>query len=257
MEFQNKVAVVTGAAKGIGGAAARAFAREGACVVVVDVDAITGQALVDQISGDAGRAILVDADVATSTGARRIAEDAVRAFGGVDILVNNAGIQTYGTVESMPEEEWDRTININLKSVFLVSKYIVPEIRKRGGGAIVNISSVQGLATQPDVSAYAASKGGILAMTRSMALDFARDNIRVNSVCPGSVDTPLLRWAADLFGGGDPEGTVRSWGHLHALGRVGRAEEIAEMILFLAGPRSSFCTGGAYLADGGMLASFA
>ncbi|HWQ14127.1 MAG TPA: glucose 1-dehydrogenase [Roseiflexaceae bacterium] len=256
MELQGKVAVVTGAARGIGAAVARVFAREGAAVVIVDLDGAAARAVADEIGGAGGRALAVQADVSRAADAQRIAMETVAAFGGIDVLVNNAGIQTYGTVETMPEEEWDRTLNVNLKSVFLVSKYAVPEIRRRGGGAIVNIASVQALATQPAVSAYAASKGGIVSMTRSMALDFAADNIRVNCVCPGSVDTPMLRWAADLFGGGDAEGAVRAWGKLHALGRVARAEEIAEVVLFLASPRSSFCTGAAYLADGGMLASF-
>lgn len=258
MDFEGKVAVVTGAGKGMGAAIARGFANEGAKVVAVDRDEKAGQALVDELnSGGETRAILVVADVSKNADAQRIATEAVRAFGGIDVLVNNAGIQTYGTVETMPEEEWDRTININLKSVFLVSKYAIPEIRKRGGGAIVNMASVQALATQPDVSAYAASKGGILAMTRSMALDYARENIRVNAVCPGSIDTPMLRWAADLFGAGNPEGTIQEWGKMHAIGRVGKPEEVANMVLFLAGPRSSFCTGAAYLVEGGMLASYA
>ena len=257
MEFKERVAVVTGAAKGIGAATARAFVREGARVVVADVDPAAGRTLADELAAGDDRAIAVVADVARREDARRIAEEAVRAFGGVDVVVNNAGIQTYGTVEEMAEEEWDRTLAINLKSVFLVSKYLVPELRKRGGGAIVNVASVQGLATQPAVAAYAASKGGILAMTRSMALDYARENIRVNAVCPGSVDTPMLRASADLYGDGDPEAALRDWGKLHALGRIARPEEVAEMILFLASPRASFCTGGAYLVDGGMLASYA
>ncbi|MEN9938676.1 MAG: hypothetical protein RLZZ387_5255 [Chloroflexota bacterium] len=257
MELAGKGAIVTGAAKGIGAAVARALAREGASIVIADVDTAGAESLAEELRAAGGQALAVRADVSRSDDARRLVDAAVERFGGVDLLVNNAGIQTYGTVETMPEEEWDRTLGVNLKSVFLVSKYAVPEIRRRGGGAIVNIASIQALATQPAVSAYAASKGGIVSMTRSMALDFAADGIRVNCVCPGSVDTPMLRWAADQFGAGDPEGAVRSWGGLHALGRVARPEEVAEMVLFLASPRSSFCTGGAYLVDGGMLASFA
>jgi NAD(P)-dependent dehydrogenase (short-subunit alcohol dehydrogenase family) len=256
MELAGKAALVTGAAKGIGAAVAQLFARYGASVAIMDRDTEAAESCAGAIRAAGGRALAVAGDVSIAADAQRAVAEAVVAFGGLDLLVNNAGIQTYGTVETMPEEEWDRTLAINLKSVFLLSKYAVPEIRRRGGGAIVNIASVQALATQPAVSAYAASKGGIVSMTRSMALDFAGDAIRVNCVCPGSVDTPMLRWAATEFGGGDPEGALRDWGKLHALGRVARAEEVAELVLFLASPRSSFCTGAAYLADGGMLASF-
>ena len=195
------------------------------------------------------------ADVSRGADARHIADEAVRAFGGVDVLVNNAAIQTYGTVETMAETAWERTIEVNLKSVFLVAKDCVPPIRKRGGGAIVNIASVQGLATAPDVSAYAAAKGGVIALTRSMALDYAHEKIRDNSVCPGSVDTPRLRESAAKLG--EADAAIREWGQLHALGRVAQPSEVAEMVLFLAGERASFCTGGHYLVDGGMLASYA
>ena len=255
MELSDKVAIVTGAAKGFGAAVARTFAREGAAVVVADLDAAAGQALADEITRANGRALFVQANVALTMDAERLVRVAVEAFGGLDVLVNNAGIQTYGTVETMSEDEWEHTISVNLKSVFLLSKYAIPAIRSRGGGTIVNMASVQGIASQPAVSAYAASKGGMLSMSRSMALDFAADNIRVNCVCPGSVDTPMLRWAAERFAADDPEGAVREWGTSHALNRVARAEEVAEMVLFLAGPRSSFCTGAAYLVDGGMLAA--
>lgn len=255
MELPGKVTIVTGAAKGIGAAIAHTFARQGAAVVVADRDAVAGQAVADAITTATGRALFVEANVASAHDAEQLVARAIDAFGGLDVLINNAGIQTYGTVETMPEEEWDRTINVNLKSVFLLSKYAIPALRARGGGTIVNMASVQGIASQPAVSAYAASKGGMLAMTRSMALDFAADNIRVNCVCPGSVDTPMLRWAAERFAADDPDGAVREWGTSHALNRVARPEEVAEMVLFLAGPRSSFCTGAAYLVDGGMLAA--
>ena len=255
MELAGKIAIVTGAAKGIGAAVARMVAREGAAVVVADLDVAVGQAVTESIIGAGGQAIFAQANVALAVDAERLVQTAVNVFGGLDVLVNNAGIQTYGTVETMAEAEWDRTLSVNLKSVFLLSKYAIPALRARGGGTIVNMASVQGMASQPAVSAYAASKGGILAMTRSMALDVAQDNIRVNCVCPGSVDTPMLRWAAERFAANDPDQAVREWGASHALNRVARADEVAEMVLFLAGPRSSFCTGAAYLVDGGMLAA--
>ncbi len=256
MQLTGKVAVVTGAAKGIGAAVARIFVREGAGVALVDVDQPAAEELAAELHAAGADAIAIRADVSLAVDAERLAAETLAHFGGVDILVNNAGIQTYGTVETMTEAEWDRTLNVNLKSLFLVSKYLIPAIRRRGGGSVVNIASVQALATQPDVSAYAASKGGIVSMTRSMALDFAADNIRVNCVCPGSVDTPLLRNAAADAGISDLAGAMRNWGALHALNRIAQPGEVAEMVLFLASPRSSFCTGAAYLVDGGMLASF-
>ncbi len=248
MRFSGKVAVITGGGAGMGKAAALAFAHEGAAVVIADVDAKAAESVAAEISAAGGQAQAVQADVS------RIAAEAVRAFGGIDVLVNNAGIQTYGTVIDTDEETWDRTINVNLKSIFLVSKYCVPEIIKRGGGAVVNMASVQGMASQKRVVAYAATKGGIIAMTRTMALDHAPDKIRVNCVCPGSVDTPMLRWAADVFVPENPAAAIEDWGNLHALGRVANASEIAKVILFLASEDASFMTGSAVVVDGGLLA---
>ncbi len=250
MEFENRVAVVTGAGMGMGKATAVAFAREGASVAVADINSEAGAETVAQIQAEGGRAIFIDADVAKAADAQHIAIEAVNAFGGIDILVNNAGIQHYGSVVETTEAEWDAVLGVNLKSIFLCSKYCIPEIQKRGGGAVINVASVQGMASQERVAPYSATKGGAISLTRNMAIDFASSNIRVNCVCPGSIDTPLLRAAAELTD--DPQGTVREWGDANVLKRIGRPEEVAQVILFLAGDRSSFITGAAYVVDGGL-----
>lgn len=252
MRFKDKVVVVTGSGSGIGRACAEGFAAEGACVVVVDVNQAAADAVVAQIESAGGQALTLIADVSKAADAEKIAQGAVARFGGIDCLVNNAGIQTYGTVVDTPEETWDRTMNINLKGVFLVSKHCIPEIARRGGGAVVNMGSVQGVRTQRNVAAYTATKGAILALTRTMALDHAPQNIRVNAVAPGSVDTPMLRWAAGLFEPEDPSAAIEQWKASHPLGRVARAEEIAQAVMFLASEQSSFVTGATLFIDGGL-----
>jgi NAD(P)-dependent dehydrogenase (short-subunit alcohol dehydrogenase family) len=179
-------------------------------------------------------------------------------YGGVDILVNSAGIQRYGTVVDTSEELWDEVLAVNLKGMFLTAKHCVPELRRRGGGTIVNVASVQAFATQGGVAAYAASKAGVVGLTKAIAVDHAAENIRCNAVCPGSVDTPMLRFAAGLFkGDGTEDDTIRGWGSSHPLGRVARPEEVAEVIAFLAGDRASFVTGAELRVDGGLLAQIA
>lgn len=252
MRFQGKVAVVTGAATGIGAASAVAFAEDGAAVVLTDVNEAALRKRVEEIEASGGRCIAVVADVAQAADAERAAREAVAAFGGIDYLVASAGIQTYGTVVDTDEDTWDRTLAVNAKGVYLAAKYCVPEMVKRGGGAIVTVASVQGLFSQPNVAAYAASKGAVIAMTRTMAIDHAGDNIRANSLCPGSIDTPLLRFAADTYRPDNPESAIKEWGELHTLGRVGQPEEMAKTALFLCSDDASFITGASIVADGGL-----
>ena len=255
MRFSERVAVVTGAATGIGQAVALAFAREGANVVLADVNVEGTMATLREIENGGGSAISVIADVSKGEDARRIASDAVASYGGINYLVSSAGIQTYGTVVDTDEDTWDRTIAVNLKGVYLAAKFCIPEMIKGGGGAVVNVASVQGLQSQPNVAAYAATKGGVIAMTRTMALDHAKDNVRTNSLCPGSIDTPLLRFAADTYNPEDPQSAIDEWGKLHALGRVGQPREMAEVALFLVSDAASFMTGATIVADGGLTIS--
>jgi NAD(P)-dependent dehydrogenase (short-subunit alcohol dehydrogenase family) len=253
-DLKGKVAIVTGAGTGIGKAAALGLAREGANVAVVDWNKEQGQLVVDEINnmeGDA-RAILVHADVSKVADAQRISSDTILAFGRIDILHNNAGIQTYGTVVDTDEETWDRTLNVNLKSIYLVSKYAIPHIIAAGGGSIINTSSVQAQVCLANSAAYVASKGAVVSLTREMALDFAPYNIRVNAILPGSVNTPMLQFAASQES--DPTKAIVDWGKLHPLGRVGTAEEVGALVVFLASSAAGFITGAPLLVDGGLAA---
>ncbi|NUO55199.1 MAG: SDR family oxidoreductase [Hamadaea sp.] len=242
-EFAGKVAVVTGGSAGIGEAVVAHLSAAGAAVVYCGVGAAV----------DSERVVGRSLDVRSLPDMQALVSLAVSRFGGVDILVTSAGIQRYGTVAETSPELWDEVLSVNLTGVFNACQAALPELRRRAG-TIVAVSSVQAFASQQRVAAYATSKAGVNALIKSIALDYAADGVRANAVCPGSVDTPMLRWAADLFKGSSTvEETIEEWGARHPLGRVAAPAEVAEVVAFLAGPRSSFVTGSEYRVDGGLL----
>jgi NAD(P)-dependent dehydrogenase (short-subunit alcohol dehydrogenase family) len=257
-ELDGKVALVTGGSLGIGRATARRLADDGAAVVVCGIDDASVQEAIAELAGAGFEVDGRRADVSSAAEVEGLVRFAADRYGGVDILVNSAGIQRYGTVVDTSEELWDEVFAVNLKGMFLTAKHCVPEMRRRGGGTIVNVASVQAFATQTGVAAYAASKAGVVGLTKAIAVDHAAENIRCNAVCPGSVDTPMLRFAAGLFKGDSTEDdTIGAWGSSHPLGRVARPEEVAEVIAFLASDRASFVTGAELKVDGGLLAQIA
>jgi NAD(P)-dependent dehydrogenase (short-subunit alcohol dehydrogenase family) len=252
-EFEGKVAVVTGSS-GIGLGAALKFAREGATVFVGGIDEELNAKAVD-----AGADLEFTVDRVDVSDEGSVAEWINRIgdrAGGIDILVNAAAIQTYGTIETTDVAHWDRVMGVNLRSCYLTSHFAYPYMKKRGAGAIIHVSSVQGRANQNDVLAYATTKGALHALTRAMAVDCAKDNVRVNSISPGSIRTPLLEFAAQKIAGeGNPiEETIAGFGKAHPIGRVGTIDETSELIAFLASDRAGFCTGGDYLIDGALTA---
>lgn len=250
MEFKKKTCIVSGGGSGIGRAVALHMASLGARVVIGDVDQKMTEETLAYIRKKGGKASAFIGDMSKKRAVKALVEKALSRFGRIDYVCNSVGLQTYGTVETTSEKVWDQTMDANLKPMFLVSKYCIPEIRKQGGGAIVHISSIQGLRCQENVSAYAASKGAVIALTRTMGLDYAKENIRVNCICPGSIDTPLLRFGAAAHG--PVEEVLQDWGKHHPIGRIGTAEEIAKVVSFLFKEEAAFIVGQAIVADGGL-----
>ncbi len=249
--LRGKVALVTGAASGIGKATSILFAREGASVVLVDIRE-EGRAVAEDLVKGGGRARFIRADVTKASECAGAVEEAVRSFGRLDILFNNAGIVRRASVIDTTEEDWDRVMAVNVKSVFLMSKAAFPSMARGGGGAIVNTGSGWGLVGGRNAASYCASKGAVVNLTRAMALDHAPQNIRVNCVCPGDTDTPMLREEARQLG--EDTASFLKGSAQRPLGRMGRPEEIAQAVLFLASDASSFVTGSVLVVDGGGLA---
>jgi len=246
--LEGKVALVTGAASGIGAACAARFTDEGARVVGMDL-AETGDEAWTHAAG-AG-AVLLGGNVCDEDAVRHAVTTAVERFGGLDVVVNAAGIAGGGPVHMLSLDDWRRVIDVNLTGTFLVCKHAAAHMLERGGGSIVNVASVEGLEGSEGGSAYNASKGGVVLLTKAMAMDYGRRNIRVNAVCPGFVDTPLLRHVFDDMGLDEYKAKVA---YAHQLGRLGRADEIAAAALFLASDDASFVTGHAMPVDGGYTA---
>ena len=251
MRFENKVVVVTGAAKGIGWGIATVFAGEGAKVVVVDWDEDTGERTAAEIRHNGGDAIFVKCDVSNEEQVKAMVQATLDKYGRLDVLVNNAGIGVYKPVLEASSEDWDRALAVNLKGQFLCSKYAIPHMQKLGKGAIINISSVHSYATVNGVAPYAASKGGVTALTRNMAIDYG-PAIRVNSIAPGWVLTPLIQGIFDSYP--DPAEQRRQVEQRQVMKRIGRPEDIGHAAAFLASDEASFITGTQLYVDGGLTA---
>ena len=250
MKLANKVAIVTGSSKGIGLGIARVFSQEGARVTVVSRHEDEGRPVAQELGEQEGRAIFIQADVSNTESVQNMIETTVRTFGRLDVIINNAAYHISKNVEETSEEEWDFILNTNLRSTFLGCKYAIPHLRKTRGN-IINISSMVGLVGQPNAGAYSASKGGQIAMSRGMALDFARDGIRVNVICPGWIQTPLVE---DWFSQQKDPAAARQYIYgQHPVGRIGTIEECGKAALFLAcAEDSSFITGITLNIDGGI-----
>jgi len=256
-DFEGRVAIVTGTT-GIGRAVAKRLARGGASVLACGIDSAANDELAREAAAEQLTIKVRQVDVSQPAEVSAAVNAVVALFGALDIIVNAAAIHPFGTAVETAIETWNSCLQVNVSSIFLFAHFGIPEMKKRGHGAIVNLASVQGHACQQGVAAYATSKGAIHSLTRALALDHAKDGVRVNSISPGSIRTPMLEHGARTFSPDLPlEEVLERFGEAHPMGRIGTAEEVAELAAFLASDRASFCTGGDYLVDGGLRAGLA
>ncbi len=250
MQLQGKRAIVTGAATGIGAVTARMFAQEGAGVVVADINEDAGQRTVEEIRERGGEARFVRTDVTKESDVEALIKKGAEALGGLDVLFNNAGAQRSGPVTEFDQEQWDLLMAVNPRSCFFGVKHAVPVLRRAGGGSIINMASLAAVKGGAGLTAYSASKGAIVAFTKALAPELAPDNIRVNAVCPGWIDTPFNQPAIDFMGGREEQERIVK--QIVPLGRQGTPEEIAPIVVYLASDGSSYMTGQALVIDGGV-----
>jgi NAD(P)-dependent dehydrogenase (short-subunit alcohol dehydrogenase family) len=252
LTLEGRVAVITGAGSGIGRGIALRLSEMGAAIVVLDIDSEKGQATVRTITERAGRASFETCDVRSAQDCRRAVDAAIASFGRIDILCNNAGVIVRKNVVDLAEEEWNLSLDVTLKGIFLLSREVIPHMARSGGGVIVNTGSGWSMKGGPLAASYCAAKAGVLNLTRAMAIDHGRVNIRVNCVCPGDIDTPMLRRECAQLGA-DPTAFLKEAAN-RPLARIGTTDDVANAVLFLASDMSAWITGTQLVVDGGGLA---
>jgi len=250
MRLENKIAIVTGAAHGIGRGIALRFAREGAQVAVLDLDKDACQQVVDEIKANGGEAIAVQADVTDVAQVEAAVSQVKDAFGVCNVLVNNAAVMPAGRIHETGLDDFDRCLAVNVRGAYLMCRAVIPDMIVSGQGSIIHMSSVTGLRGLPGIAAYSATKGALIALTRAMSTDYAREGIRVNCVSPGTIDSPMLH--NFVAAQSDPDDIRRQFDEMHPIGRVGKIDEVASVFVFLASDEAGFVTGSNYTVDGGL-----